>query len=298
MLIITGNTNCKILMSLATHRETNILKDLQSLFERRINSGGPFWSRADGNIHAPYGASTIDTLSVLGEIGLTIRDNPVIAEAVDFVFAYQNPEGSFRYSLKSSNLPCMTARILAALGRIGISKDPRVEKGYKWLLDTQWADGGWRCATVKIGKSPLTDASNPGTTLYVLDAFRFRDNRPDETINLNKGADFLLQHWEVRQPVGPCGFGIGSRFLKIEYPFLRYNIFYYVYVLSFYKKARRDKRYKDAYTFLSGKIVNGKMTLENPHHAWQGFDFAKKGQVSSSATKRWLEIVINMENNI
>jgi hypothetical protein len=273
-------------------------KEFQAVFERHKSYGGQFWSRADGDIHAPYGFSTIDTLSVLGEAGLTINDHPLITEAVDFVFSYQNREGSFRYSLKSSNLPCLTARIIAAFGRLGISNDEKIEKSYRWLLDTQWNDGGWRCPMIKLGKSPLTDASNPGTTLYVLDAFRFRANQPDETIKLNKGVDFLLQHWEVRQPVGPCGFGIGTRFLKIEYPFLRYNIFYYVYILSFYKKARKDKRFQEAYTFLAGKSYNGNMIPENPHRAWQGFDFAKKRQVSSNATKRWLEMAMNLKKNI
>jgi hypothetical protein len=269
---------------------------IQTIFDRQNDKDGPFWSREDGNIHSPNGSSTIDTLFVLGDIGLSVNDNPVIANAIDFVFAYQTPEGSFKYSLASSKLPCITARIIAAFGRLGLAADKRTEKSYRWLLKTQWDDGGWRCATVKLGKSPLTDMSNPGTTLYVLDAFRFRNNTSQVTVKLNKGIDFLLQHWEVRLPIGPCAFGIGSRFLQIEYPFLRYNIFYYVYVLSFYKKALKDKRFQDAYTFLADKVKNGKILPENPHRAWQKFDFAKKGKISDIATKRWIEIEMNMKN--
>ena len=44
----------------------------------------------------------------------------------------------------------------------------------------------------------------------------------------------LLEHWAVRRPLGPCRYGIGSRFMQVEFPMFRYNLFFYVYVLSFY----------------------------------------------------------------
>lgn len=268
---------------------------IEKILQRQNDNGGPFWSREDSDIHAPFGFSTIDTLSVLGEIGYSINDNTQIADAIDFIFAYQTPEGSFKYSLKSSKLPCLTARIIAGLGRVGLKNDPRIEKSYNWLFNSQCDDGGWRCQTVKLGKSPLTDASNPGTTLFVLDAFRFRDNSADGLERLNKGVDFLLQHWEIRQPIGPCKFGIGTTFMKVEYPFLRYNLFYYVYVLSFYDTAKNDKRFQEAYNALKNKLKDGKLIPENPHKAWNEFDFARKGQISDIGTKRWIEIEKNIE---
>jgi hypothetical protein len=268
---------------------------IDEILNRQNENGGQFWSRIDGDIHAPFGFSTIDVLSVIGELELSIDNYPQIKNAVDFVFNYQTTEGCFKYSLTSSKLPCLTARIIAAFCRLGIKNELRTEKSYNWLLDTQWRDGGWRCATVKLGKSPITDASNPGTTLYVLDAFRFRKNTPKELEKLNMGVDFLLQHWEIRQPIGPCSFGIGSRFLQIEYPFLRYNIFYYVYVLSFYDKAKNDKRFHEAFNYLTDKIVNDKLRPENPHKIWRIYDFAKKGEISENGTNRWNEIKNNLK---
>lgn len=274
------------------------MNEIKEIFERQNRNGGQLWSRADGDIHAPHGYSTIDTLNVLGELGATIEAYPELSKAIGFVFSYQTPDGSFKYSKTSSKLPCMAARILTALGRLDAIEDDRAEKSYQQLLNTQCLDGGWRCNTVKLGKSPLTDASNPGTTLYVLDAFRFRNNSAETIKQLERGVDFLLQHWEVREPVGPCNFGIGSRFLKIEYPFLRYNIFYYVYVLSFYKLACNDKRFTDAYNYLANKIEGGKLIPENPHRAWQAFGFAKKGKASNIGTIRWLEIETNIKANM
>ena len=185
----------------------NLIMDIQKIIDRQQYNGGKFWSRSDHNIYAPYGSSTIDTLFVLGELGLNHKDFSTIEKAIDFIFAYQSRQGSFTVTPKGSPLPCTTARIISALGQLGVASDSRLEKSFNWLLETQWDDGGWRCATVKFGKSPLTDASNPGTTLYVLDAFRFRNNNIREINKLNKGVDFLLQHWEIRQPIRPVTLG-------------------------------------------------------------------------------------------
>lgn len=105
----------------------------------------------------------------------------------------------------------------------------------------------------------------------------------------------MLQHWDVRQPVGLRKFGIGSVFLQTEYPFLRYNIFYYVYVLSFYQKARENERFKEARDILSGKLQDGKMIPGNPPRAWNEFDFARNKQISIPATERRMEIEANMK---
>ncbi len=269
---------------------------IEKILQRQNDNGGQFWSRIDGDIHAPHGYSTIDTLNVLGELGATHQDYQIILKAIEFVLTYQTLDGSFKYSKTSSKLPCMTARILSATGRLDFPIDERIEKSYQQLLETQWADGGWRCNTVKLGKSPLTDASNPGTTLYVLDAFRFRDNSLKDTKQLEKGVDFLLQHWEVKEPVGPCTFGIGSRFMKIEYPFLRYNLFYYVYILSFFDTAKNDERFLEAFELLKSKTKDNMLIPENPHRAWNKFEFAKRGQISKIGTKRWLEIKDNIKN--
>ncbi len=273
----------------------NYSKEIKSIFDRQNDNGGEFWSREDGDIHAPNGYCTIDTLNVLGELDATVKEYPILNQIIDFIFDYQTSDGCFKYSNTSSKLPCMSARILSTIGKLKVNDDKRTEKSYEQLLETQWSDGGWRCNTVKMGKSALTDASNPGTTLYVLDAFRFRNNNLKELTKLNKGIDFLLQHWKIRQPFGPCGHGIGSRFFQIEYPFLRYNLFYYVYVLSFYDFAIKDDRFQDAYKSLLVKIQDGNIIPENPHRSWQKFNFAKKGKISQLATKRWSEIEMNIK---
>lgn len=269
--------------------------DYNSEIEEIISScqinGGAYWSRHDGNIHAPSGFSTIDVLYTLGEIGVKVTDSETVRKAIDFLFSYYDEKGSFKYSPKSAKLPCITARILAALGKLGYPNDFRIEKCYRYFLETQQNDGGWRCATAKHGLAPEKDASNPGTTLYVLDAFQFRNNPEADRIQLDNAISFLLKHWETRLPLGPCRFGIGSQFLAIEYPFLRYNLFYYVYVLSKYEKARKDSRYHEALISLRKKTVENKIFPETPHKLWSKYSFAQKNQYSKNATKRFMEVI-------
>lgn len=270
--------------------------EIRSILDREGENGGPFWSRKDGNIHAPAGLSTLLVLNVLGEAGATSTSDPVITGAVDLLFENQADDGAFRYSPASSKFPCITGQALAALGRLGMAGDERAEAGYRWLLDGQWTDGGWRCATVRLGTSPQADASNPGATLFVLDAFRFRDSTSGDDDRLAGAAHSLLDHWDTRIPVGPCAFGIGSRFMKVEYPFWRYNLFYYVYVLSHYRQVRNDRRFVDALKQLRGHTDDaGQLVVDAPPRAWREYSFCHPGTASYLATERWHEIERNLQ---
>ncbi len=97
-------------------------------------------------------------------------------------------------------------------------------------------------------------------------------------------------------PTGPCHYGIGTLFMQVEYPFLRYNLFYYTYVLSFYSKSRQDKRFKEALEGLREKLDGrGRLIVERPNRKLARLNFCKKGEPSELATKRYREIAANME---
>jgi hypothetical protein len=97
-------------------------------------------------------------------------------------------------------------------------------------------------------------------------------------------------------PVGPCHYGIGKLFMQVEYPFLRYNLFYYVYVLSFYEKARQDKRFSEALVALQQKLDSqGRMIVERPNRKLSGLTICPKGKPSAAASARYQEIMKNME---
>jgi hypothetical protein len=108
-------------------------------------------------------------------------------------------------------------------------------------------------------------------------------------------VEFLLKHWTIRKPLGPCHYGIGTLFMQVEYPFVNYNLFAYVYVLSFYDSAKNDKRCLDALGVLESKRVDGKILVERLNRKLTGLAFCKKGEPSDLGTKRYHEILKNLD---
>jgi hypothetical protein len=82
--------------------------------------------------------------------------------------------------------------------------------------------------------------------------------------------------------------------MQIEYPFSNYNIFMYVYVLSFYNKAKKDYRFLEALKVLESKMVDGQIIVERNVSKLSKLSFCKKGEPSILATNRFHEILINL----
>ena len=167
------------------------------------------------------------------------------------------------------------------------------------LLANRYEDGGWRCNKSTYGHGPETNFSNPGVTLLALDAFRcagLNQGAREGTRELDQAVETLLNHWTVRIPLGPCHYGIGTLFMQVEYPFLRYNLFYYVYVLSFYAKAVQDERFLAAFAALREKLdEQGRIIVERRGKKTAMLQICRKGEPSEAATERYLEIVENMK---
>ena len=233
---------------------------------------------------------------ILAELGVP-RSHAAVKGAAEVLLAGWCEDGRIRPTPKGSVYPCHTANAARALCRLGKARDRRLKRTFEHLLETQHDDGGWRCNTVKLGRGPVTDASNPGVTLAVLDAFRFTD-RANADARLDAAVRTLLAHWKTRKPLGPCAFGIGTLFGKLEYPFLRYNLFAYVYVLSFYEAARESPAFRQALRALEDKLdapgPKGRIVVESPNRRLAGFAFCKKGEPSRAATKRYREILKNV----
>jgi hypothetical protein len=268
-------------------------EDVRALISKRRDNGGDFWATTDGRWGAGSPFSTFDCALMLSELGLK-RTDPTMAGAAEVLFQAWQDDGRFRPAPKATSYPCHTANAARVLCRLGYARDHRLKKTLEYLLETQHDDGGWRCNTVKLGRSADTDASNPGTTLAALDALRFsrllnRDTR------LDKAAGFLLAHWGTRRPLGPCGFGIGTLFMRVEFPFLRYNLFFYVYVLSFCRAATKTKNFHQALRALQSKVIDSRIVVENPNRRLAKFSFCTKGQPSQLATKRYREVLRNVE---
>lgn len=266
--------------------------DVTVILDRQGDNGGALWATADRRLLKGAPFSTLECVDYLLELGLSSADPPLPA-AAQLVLGAWRPDGRFRVYPQGAIYPCQTIWAALTLCRLGYAGDERLQATFRQLLADRWADGGWRCNKFSYGRGPETEASNPHPTLLALDLFRYAPGSAQENA-LDDAVEFLLAHWVTRKPLGPCHYGIGSLFMQVEYPFRNYNLFYYVYVLSFYEKARRDERFMQAFEALRAKTRRGQMVVERVVPKLAKMEFCKKGEPSELATRRYREILQNL----
>jgi hypothetical protein len=269
--------------------------DLDAILARRHDNGADYWASADGRLLVGDPFSTLTSLLLLHELEVP-QTHEAVRGALQLVNGAWRTDGRYRLAPGGAIYPCATAAAARVLCRFGQAGDPQLRRTFVHLLETQHEDGGWRCNKLTYGRGPETRFSNPGVTLWVLDAFRFTDQRNTNPA-LDRAVESLLEHWVVRRPTGPCHFGIGTLFMQVEYPLLRYNLFNYVYVLSFYHRARDDRRYVEALRLLESKLdAQGRVVVEHPNRRLAGLSCCAPGLPSEPATARYREIVKNLRS--
>jgi len=270
--------------------------DIEAILSHRHDNGADLWTTSDKRLikGSPY--STLESVMYLLELGMKPTD-ALLQDATSLIFSTWQEDGRFKLYPQGAIYPCQTIHAANVLCHLGYASDVRLQKTFQHLLDTQYIDGGWRCNKFSYGHGPETEYSNPFPTLSALNAFRFSDYLNKEPL-LDKAVEFLLEHWLIRKPIGPCQYGIGSLFMQVEYPFRNYNLFVYVYVLSFYNKAKEDKRFLEALKTLESKMVDGQIVVERIVPKLSELSFCKKGKKSVLATKRYHEILQNLQKKV
>lgn len=268
--------------------------DIKAILAHRHDNGADFWATVDGRIYVGNPFSTIASLGMLHELGVD-RDHQAVVGALALILGACRDDGRIRVAPKAPLYPCYTAEAARMLCRFELTEHEAVRRTVTYLEESVHETGGWRCNFTKFGRGPETQCANPGATLYVLDVLRFYPEYRAGAAVADGAVESLLEHWETRKPLGPCHHGIGSLFLQVEYPFIRYNLFYYVYVLSFYERAKRDPRFLAALKVLDSKLSeDGRLIVERPHRGLKGLEFCAKGQPSEPATSRYHEIERNL----
>ncbi|MDB0440096.1 prenyltransferase [Clostridioides difficile] len=273
--------------------ENQYLSDIEEILSHRYDNGADYWATPDKRLMKGSPFTTLDSVLYLLELGIKPTDT-LLKECADLIFSTWREDGRFKLYPKGGIYPCHTANAVNALCHMGYASDVRIQKTFQYFLDTQYTDGGWRCNKFSFGRGPETEYSNPLPTLNILDAFRFSDYLNKEP-KLDKAVDFLLEHWTIRKPIGPCHYGIGTLFMQVEYPFRNYNLFLYVYVLSFYNRARKDKRFIEALNILESKMLDSQIIVERVVPKLSKLSFCKKGKPSALATTHYHEILENLE---
>jgi len=271
--------------------------DIAWLLSTRYDNGADYWATPDKKIGIEKPTSTLTALLLMSELELP-QSHEALQGAAKLALDSIQQDGRVKIAPKGSTYPCQSALVAIALLKNRYVDDPRVLSVLTSLRENRYTDGGWRCNKFFFGRGPETEHSNPGVTLFVLDAMRCA-NLHKNTSEFDSAVETLLDHWTVRIPIGPCHFGMGTLFMQVEYPFLRYNLFYYVYVLSFYAKARSDVRFLEALDALRNKLdPQARVVIERPSKKLQHLNICEKGKPSIHATRRFQEILANMEQSI
>jgi hypothetical protein len=263
-------------------------QDVDALLARRHDNGADFWATPDGRLSKGSPFTTLACAHMLADLGVDTTDT-VLKGAAELIFGALREDGRFRVAPEGAIYPCHTINCARTLCYLGHAGDPRLSRTFEHLLESTHDHGGWQCRKFSYGRGPETEYANPGPTLAALDVFRLADTHVG-TKPLDQAIDFLLDHWTTRLPLGPCHYGIGTLFMQVTYPFSSYNLFFYVYVLSFYERARRDPRFQDALRTLEATMRDGQIIVQRPHHKLESFAFCREGQPSELATERYLEI--------
>jgi hypothetical protein len=116
------------------------------MLKRQQDDGSWRYPGANLNIRSRANYNQLETYRLLGELvekyGFNVN-HPSARKAAEFLFRFQTDEGDFRGVYGNQYTPNCTAGIMELLVKLGYENDPRIEKGFQWLLSIRQRDGGW-----------------------------------------------------------------------------------------------------------------------------------------------------------
>ncbi|MCK6539450.1 MAG: hypothetical protein L6Q26_05275 [Anaerolineales bacterium] len=237
-------------------------------------------------------------LSFIAELGLRVSDPPV-KKIADKVMKHQSKQGPFQLP---TNIPahfggsgkdtwawalCDAPVIVAALIRLGMGEDPRVQTAVEYL-DGLVCENGWHCVvSPELGKfrgPGRKDDPCPYATLVMLHLLAHIPEL-QESKSAKIGVETLLSLWAKSKEQHPYMFFMGTDFRKLKAPLFWYDILHTLDVLSYFKSARKDKRFKQMLNVVESKAeADGRFTPESVWTAWKEWDFSQKKVPSQGLT--------------
>ena len=193
--------------------DVEICQDAQDILGKQEKDGswyaGGSWSLKPSYIgkegYDPFNpkyVTTVWVLPILGEMGFTVQDRR-IRKACNYVLSH----GYFLdpiFSAPTANLkaddvrfsPCRFSQYLVALGKVGLTDDVCVQKGYKVLVSLQRDDGGWALQQHIIERnwtrSCPVSSYHATLALYCSKNRRYKDR-------LTKALKFLVWHLSTKK---------------------------------------------------------------------------------------------------
>ena len=98
------------------------------------------------------------------------RADPSIERAAEYIFSCQTEDGDIRGILANQYATYYTGAFMSLLIKAGYEADPRIEKGFQWLLSVRQNDGGWLASPLmSVNLSKDQEASIFHTTDIIMD---------------------------------------------------------------------------------------------------------------------------------
>lgn len=239
-------------------------------------------------------------LSTLADFGL-LRNDERIAALAERIFAAQADDGGFLHggfghtkSWDTRPYICISHVMTYALARFGYLEDPRLDRAYQQLTGWQRLDGGWHPNKLNLpGNAREEEPSCPFGTVNVLRAVAVHPTMRNGEV-ARRAADYILTCWTRRsEPYRPVGFGIGTTWDKVQYPFVQYQLLKTIDTLSFVPAVHVDPRYLEIVARLKSKqTAEGRWQVESINKTWSAFDFGQKKAPSPWVTFLALRVMM------
>ena len=237
-------------------------------------------------------------LAFIADLGLNISDAPV-KKIAKKVMEHQSKQGPFQLV---TNVPthfggsgkdewawalCDAPILVSALIKIGMGDDKRVQTAIQYL-DGLVRDNGWPCAvSPELGKFRGPGRKEDPCPFATLAMLKVMSRVPElqEGKSAKIGVETLLSLWENSMEQRPYIFYMGTDFRKLKAPMFWYDILHVLDILSYFKWARKDKRFKDMLSVVESKADDdGRYVSESVWTAWKDWDFSQKKVPSRGLT--------------
>lgn len=268
----------------------NVIEDIFSLQNEQgyWGSGTSLWGYKNTSFQ----------LLVLSELGLAGKNDPRIEKSMEFLFRFQQKNGSFASTIKArnhlknpTNEFCLTAIILRSLLLFGYGSDPRVQDAFQFLVSSE--DHGWSCQWYPMNREKVIPEKCYMGGIKVLSAFtklppHLKTAEVKEIIARN--AEPYLEnriYWYRRDKTG-------QRTQKPSWKKFSFPLFWNsdaLEVLDVLTELQiRDERMGEALSLVRSKQIDGRWTLERcPRN--MAVPLEEKGTPSKWITLRALRVL-------
>lgn len=237
-------------------------------------------------------------LEFIADLGLNIGDPPV-RKIVQKVMQHQSEQGPFQLP---TNIPvhfggsgkdawawalCDAPVIVVSLIQMGMGEDPRLQTAVKYL-ESLVRENGWPCVvSPELGKFRGPGRKGDPCPYATLVMLQVMAHVPElrESRSAKVGVESLLSLWDASKEQHPYMFYMGTDFRKLKAPLFWYDILHVLDVLSYFKWAKKDKRFKSMLNIVESKAdSDGRFTPESVWTAWKDWDFCQKKIPSQGMT--------------